>query len=464
MNRDPEKQPRRPLHLLAVAGTAALCFLAPLKFTEPVILYYLDTLPQNLPEWFFFTWPNSIFHLLLIPVALFAWFFTARDKPARFLRLAPALFVASQFLACLGTAYPGIAWNTFAFFLAMGVGFLLGARLFREPSALRPLLLAWILGGLWVALEGVSQANGGLQETREFFERNVDPRFVHPDYIQKVYSDRIFSTFGNPNALGGFAISTVFAAAAWFALARPPEAPAQPSWKKSSRQPPAPPQLDWRKVCTLSLALLVILTLLYCLWKTQSKGAFLSLFFSLVCCAALFAKKTGQFLKWTGLILLAAVVAFGAGYGQKAVEKGQKTFAARLGYWHAALRIGADHPLLGTGPGTFCKTYFKYKRDTDEDTKLAHNSLLQMWCDSGLSGLIAFVFWFPGSLFLWWKHRRRIPPDQRTASTLLWCACLAFGIHSLVEFNLYVPGLAWPIAVLSGFLASEAVLSPGTSA
>ena len=68
------------------------------------------------------------------------------------------------------------------------------------------------------------------------------------------------------------------------------------------------------------------------------------------------------------------------------IRHGWASAAARGDYWRGAVAIARDHPLFGTGPGTFGSIYPKYKTATTEEAQLVHNSYLQMASDSGAAG------------------------------------------------------------------------------
>ena len=56
-------------------------------------------------------------------------------------------------------------------------------------------------------------------------------------------------------------------------------------------------------------------------------------------------------------------------------------------YWEAAWQTFREHPMLGTGPGTFSVPYAKIKPPEAEMARLTHNDFLEQACDSGIIGL-----------------------------------------------------------------------------
>ena len=427
------------LRKVVVFGLVVLSFLAPLKFNVPAVLPHLNWWPSNSWEWLIGSWPVSLFYFVLALLAVLMLGAGERWGTPRRIWLWPVLFLTTQLISAVFSIDRSLSFSVLCLWLALAGGYWLGAKAIRDTEDLKMVLFAWVAASGVVAWTGYGQANGGLEEPRLFLAAHPEWARNQPELWRKIQSNRIFSTFVNPNALGGYIASAVFVIAAWGFQIR----------KK------------WWRFISIWVAAIAGMALLYCLWKSQSKGAYAAFFLALasgmIAWAGRFSRRMVIALSLCAVLALAG---FAAGYGILAVEKGKKTWNARMGYWQAAVRIGAEHPVLGTGPGTFLKLYSQYKASEDESTKLVHNNYLQMWCDSGLLGFLAFLLWLPRSLWVWWSRRNHLMADQKAIQTLVWCACMAFAIHSLVDFNLYLPGNAWPVFVLLGFLARAEPLSP----
>jgi hypothetical protein len=441
------------LRSVLVFTLAVLAFLAPLKFSLPAILYYRELVPQSCLEWLICGWPSVVFYLLLVPIAIVG--FGAGGWSRAELRLLwwPAIFLATQVLASTGSANPTVSWEVMKLFIALAVGYLLGVRVIRSEQDRRWINYAWVMATIFIVWSGISQANGSLEETRRFLRKNApEVERTQPEYWRKVHSDRIFATFTNPNGFGGYIAAAVFMVGAWTASSWKRKRLSSTGRKEATSGDGATATIPPEFGGNLFLSGAILLALMYCLWKTQSKGAFAVLVFTLVVAAMLlFSRRRTAFVA-IGVICLLAVAGFAVGYGKAAIAKGERTLGARFGYWRAAWQIGCDHPLVGTGPGTFSRLYMSYKRPADEDTKLVHNNYLQMWCDSGLPGFLAFAFWFPGAMALALRRWLREPPSERLVPILWWCAVLTFALHSLVDFDLYMLSNSWPFFLMLGHL------------
>ena len=115
------------------------------------------------------------------------------------------------------------------------------------------------------------------------------------------------------------------------------------------------------------------------------------------------------------------------------------------------MAIARDHFWLGTGPGTFGSIYPKYKTAQTEEAQLVHNNFLEMWSDSGLPAFIVFAaLWL-----LAIKDGFRLAGQRRgDVGAVAVCAALTgWVVHGLVDFDLYVPGVAIPAFLLLGISA-----------
>ncbi len=437
----PTEVPMRDrLRLSVILGLALLSFLAPLKFTLPVIFYSMQVWPAHEWEWLLASWPETLFYLFLLPLFFLGVFcMEPADRRARWM-LIPAFFAAGQFLSALGSTHPILSLHTLSLMGSIVAGFWLGGAFIRSDHHLRWILLAWVLASFLVSWKGISDATGGLEETRHYLEEHPSLAADNPELWHKIQSNRIFSTFVYPNALGGFLICAIFMVAAWSFLPGKGTRPFQ--------------------LIRGSFAVAAIMGMLYCLWKSGSKGAYAAFIATLGLGIVTGFKRWKWIFMACSLLLLAAGGVFAVGYGRPALEMGKSTLEARIDYWKAALQIGWDHPLLGTGPGTFGKLYTKYKTKDAENTRLAHNTYLQMWSDSGCVGLLTFLAFLPGTLI---RVARAHCHKKTVVVRSVWCAGVAFALHSLVDFDFYMVGNVWPLFVLLGYLergARQASLPP----
>lgn len=122
---------------------------------------------------------------------------------------------------------------------------------------------------------------------------------------------------------------------------------------------------------------------------------------------------------------------------------------ARFDYWQAAWQTAVKKPVVGTGPGTFAIAYEAVKKPESEMARLTHNDYLQQASDSGFPGLITYIAFIGGML---WIGYRRLDWQKSAVACGVWLGLLAWAVQSGFEFTLYVPSLAWTAFALAGWL------------
>ena len=138
------------------------------------------------------------------------------------------------------------------------------------------------------------------------------------------------------------------------------------------------------------------------------------------------------------------------------------SLTVRVDYWKAGLGMLRDYPVFGSGLGTFGTLYAKYKLLQGRETQLAHNNYLQVWIEMGILGIVSFLWLWIAFLRRGWKliNRLRITGSDEfscyrlPAAVVIGCyaGVVAFLIHSLVDFDLYVPGIAMNVWLFLGLI------------
>jgi O-antigen ligase len=120
------------------------------------------------------------------------------------------------------------------------------------------------------------------------------------------------------------------------------------------------------------------------------------------------------------------------------------TGGKRASMRHDSWRIFRDHPWTGTGLGTLPIVFPAYESLYDgKIVNHAHNDYLEMLADTGLIGALCCA-WFLGLLFFYSLKRLLVADNSFAAALHLsgLVACCGFLVHSLVDFNLHMPGNA----------------------
>jgi len=212
----------------------------------------------------------------------------------------------------------------------------------------------------------------------------------------------------------------------------------------------------------LSLALLIFAGLVCSLSKMGFAAALAGL---LVAGALGIAAKVQGGRRWLPIAALAALVlfsfvflpsdAFVANFGGL-TSKGQAALEGRGPIWRETLRLVAAYPAFGCGLGNYETAFLRYQASVvDRVFTYAHNDYLQVTAELGVVGfLIAAVLLLP--VFARPFRAASQGPDRTTRYLGLGCAgaITAIGLHSLTDFNMYVPANALALAWICGIVAS----------
>ena len=181
------------------------------------------------------------------------------------------------------------------------------------------------------------------------------------------------------------------------------------------------------------------------------------------------AAMVGRLRGWSALvllggILLAAVIGLlpsadgGMGDAAQQVAGARVNLASpdRTGAQQAALRLVAQHPLTGTGPG---QADLRWKGH-DHGTRLftyVHNEYLQVAAEFGLVGLVLLAVLLVAITRLLWRARPTSPATTTTTTTTTtWAgvvaAAAAFAVHSGFDFVWHLPAIVLTVTLLVGLV------------
>lgn len=430
MNRQPDK-PSPPSRAwaegLLATVTGIWLGLALLKFGNPVIFHDKVSKPEGFYQWLIQPWPIALGFAAFVLVAI-AGMFVWRRNPGvpRWIVGLPLAWFCWQVAASIQTVDVGLTRITLMHFVVCVGCFYLGLFSLSRVQDLTALWAGWIVGyGLVLAL-GFEQHWGGLEETRQWFFTYQLPALKEapsPEFLQKLASDRIYSTLFYPNTLAGAILLLTPIGVTWLVTAQRLTGPVR-----------------------IVLGAGIGLGSLACLiWSGSKAGWLIAL---LLAVAAVLEWPLRKPIKaWIlGGVILVGLAGFSVAHGAY-VSRGAKSAAARIEYWRAAVQAMKQRPLLGSGPGTFGVIYSRLKSPESEMAKLAHNDYLQQGSDAGIPGLLGYSALIAGSLVI--LYRKRSVSRQVCA---VWIGLLGLALQGMVEFGLFIPALAWPQFLLLGWL------------
>ena len=320
------------------------------------------------------------------------WTRPRRRAPTTFV-WALLAFSFSTLISCLASPVPRFSLLDVEFALCGPAWVLLLAAWERGESAVyRIVVMTGIASGL-VAGVTLCQRFG------------FDPLLLggyQVDWGSMVARMRLYSTFGNPNFVGGYLIATIFAALALAAISKSP-------WGKAF----------WLATGLVTLAAIV---------ETGSRGAWLGLAFGLAVAARLVLPPRGlpqQSVQSIASLGTMAMFVAPAAYGTMAIlalSLAQRIVAqicGRVYLWNFSWPIFWQHPFVGSGWGSYQLLYLdlqgKFLAAHPQysgywtNNRLLHNDPLQLLLETGLLGFAAFVW------VLWIYGREALRVRRQTA-------------------------------------------------
>jgi O-antigen ligase len=425
--------PVQPLLFMALAGM--FFFVAVVKFGDPVILDSIVTPPQNWLEALVDSWKVKWGYLLMIPVFA-AGLFAMRWKPfpRKWPLVLPLLWLGWEFISATGTVSASLTGATLAHFFACVGFFYLGLFALRGVRNPWPVWVGLSLALCWALRVAMEQHFGGLEATRRMIQENkglaLPPGVLNSvAYLRRVSSDRVFGTFLYPNSLAAgilllLPVTLVFL------------------WQLT------PKLRAWIR----GLFVLILGGCgLACLYWSGSKAAWLFM----VVLGVIALARSPLRMAWKRTLIYGLLLAGMLGFTVKYVDsvmRGKTSMVARFDYWKAALQIVRKHPVIGTGPGTFGIAYQQVKSENSEMARLTHNDYLEQASDSGIIGFLTFSTLIAISIPYLYRYRLLKNDQFIMVRFAVWLGLLGLFLHSLMEFHLYYPALAWPAFFLLGWL------------
>ena len=200
----------------------------------------------------------------------------------------------------------------------------------------------------------------------------------------------------------------------------------------------------------------LMLAISACLARTLSLGAWISLWISLAVMSCW--RTPARRYALTSLVLvpvIAGAFLLGSGRLTRAFSMSDIGKQDRLAMWQTAIHMIKDRPILGQGVNTFMANYLTYWVGGQRQPRYAHNCYLQVAAETGLVGLISFL-WFLGLLgaLLVDRLTRLQAVSEGQLLIGLFTGLLAFAIQAAVDTNFYSLRQAALFWVLTGVAIS----------
>lgn len=128
--------------------------------------------------------------------------------------------------------------------------------------------------------------------------------------------------------------------------------------------------------------------------------------------------------------------------------------AGRSEFWGVALDEFADHPLLGTGAGTYVFSW-QQQRTIDLDVHDAHSLYLEAFSELGVFGGILVLALVGGLLYIGLQAWRHATAERRERCAALLAAMLAFAVGAALDWFWELPALGGVFFLAAGVLVCE---------
>jgi len=353
-----------------------------------------------------------------------------------------ALFIGATLFSLLNAISPTLAFKEIAKWVEfMGVMTFVANELTRRQkrAAVACLLLAAVAESLLGAYQFLTRSGP------EFFV--VLGRFV-----------RAYGTFEQPNPYAGYlGLVGPLALALGLRLVRPSERPARSDW-----------------LCWLGAGSLVVIAI--AIGMSWSRGAWIA-FATAIVVVVVASSRRGALALFSLVAVLALAGAVG-GLGLvpdsvahrltsflpvaevrdvRSVEVTDANYASveRLAFWQAALRMWRDHPWLGVGLGNYAAAYSAYSLPKWRMALgHAHNYYLNIACETGLVGLLAYLFlWAAAFVQVGQAIGRKGHPFARCIAVGALGMLAHLSVHNAVD-SLWVHGMYIHVALVLGLVQS----------
>ncbi len=259
---------------------------------------------------------------------------------------------------------------------------------------------------LLIIINGIYQYFWGLEITRQYVMEHPEIISNMSDtYLERMASNRIFSTFVYPNTFAGYLL--MLYPVVLFAL------------------------LHYQKSLIKILCGILVALILPVFAATESMGGWFCFIITSVLVLLYFVVPRKYYIYWCiGLFVLCFLFVY------KGIETGFLpkigSLTDRINYWKSATQIFKENIAYGVGPGNFSQFYLRFKIPGAMEAKFAHNILFELAACTGLTGLVFFLI--TGFFFLFRNIRSFLHSGNFLLPGFVF-GLVGFFLHCLVDFD-----------------------------
>lgn len=329
--------------------------------------------------------------MLWIALAVF-WLLGAIGRPVFELRFGWIDAAVLLLVAWCGVSAISVMWhgaprpaiNMFWEWLGLGLAFLLARQFIATAMEARAVAAVMIAVAVSLAGYGLYQRVYEMPNSRAMYEADPDRAMRDAGlWFEPGSPERILfeSRLGNREPMATFALTNSLAAflSPWLVILF--------GMILDSRH-------NRRRLIAL---LLCAVPIVICLVLTKSRSGYIAVAIGLVAVWFL-SRRDKLHIGWRlpaaiGLAMVVGVAGLSmSGLGGDLLQRATRSFGFRVHYWRSSVKMIADHPIVGCGPGNFQNSYTQYKLiEASEEVADPHNFLLEIWATAGTPALLAFL-------------------------------------------------------------------------
>ena len=300
---------------------------------------------------------------------------------------------------------PRPAVNMLWEWIALGLAFLLARQLIVGRRESRAVVAVMIALAVVLSVHGLYQYFHELPDTRAQYTADPDGTLRaqglwYPPgsrerelFESRLASSEPFATFALTNSLAGYL-------APWLVMLAGVAAVATVGGDSSRRSsgPRASVGDGTRLLQGWPAVVVCAIPIAACLLLTKSRSGWVAAVLGLGLVWLLCRRRKAR-LGWklpAGVAALAAILVgaavAGGGLDRQVLSEASKSLGYRVQYWQSTVRMIADYPLAGCGPGNFQNAYTFYMLpEASEEVADPHNFLLEVWATAGTPAMLALL-------------------------------------------------------------------------
>ncbi|MCM8804594.1 MAG: O-antigen ligase family protein [Candidatus Omnitrophica bacterium] len=378
------------------------------------------------------TYPQFNLIFTLIIYLLFIFFGFAKFKIINFTysEISFLLFIIFSIISSIlsdikGT---GVRFNTYiTSYLCL---FFLIRNTFYSEKNKKFLFSTILIITFFITIYGIYQRFWGLEETRKWLMENlnnIDFKNISPTFIDRIQSNRIFSTFIYPNIYASFLISIM--PFLFFIFL-----------KENN---------NLLGIFSISIFFLSFFNLIL----TESMGGLLIFLFVFHLIFLQIIMDEIKFKKILPFFILIEIFIVFFGYHFKILPH-IHSLMDRILYWKASIKIILLNPFFGIGPENFKYYFLKFKLPEGLEAKHAHNLFFEIFVENGIFGLFLFSFFLMYIINSSFKEKK-----DRYLYLGIFYLFLSFLLHNLIDFDFYDPSVAVLFFIFGGLVNNKRLLS-----